>query len=98
MEKYYIESFMVNKLWGWRNFVIRFNKDVNIIIGPNASGKTTILNMLRFILTAEVLNLIGIEFLEATLKLESFEGSYAKTIKVIPNEKGYEYIISKEKN
>jgi len=49
MADYFIKEFRIKKLWGYRNMKISFNKDVNILIGQNASGKTTILNLLRYI-------------------------------------------------
>ena len=42
MSSYFIESFKIDKLWGYRDIDLVFNKDVNVLIGPNASGKTTI--------------------------------------------------------
>ena len=50
MRNYFIESFKITKLWGYRNIDLTFNNDVNILIGPNGSGKTTILNLLYFYL------------------------------------------------
>lgn len=46
MNQYYISHFSVKNLWGYKNYRIPFFKDVNVIIGPNASGKTTLINIL----------------------------------------------------
>ena len=51
MSSYFIESFKIEKLWGYRDIDLTFNNDVNILIGPNGSGKTTILNLLHSILS-----------------------------------------------
>ncbi|MBC8233601.1 AAA family ATPase, partial [bacterium] len=59
---YYIQGFEVKKLWGYKDINLTFHRDVNILIGPNASGKTTILNLLRYILTSDFLSLSENEF------------------------------------
>ena len=41
MRSYFIESFKITKLWGYRDINLIFDRDVNILIGPNGSGKTT---------------------------------------------------------
>lgn len=66
---YYLKEINISNLWGNRDFQIRLYKDVNIIIGRNASGKTTILDLLRFILTLDLLSLSQIEFDEVVLRL-----------------------------
>ena len=53
MNHYFIESFKISKLWGYRDIDLTFNNDVNILIGPG-SGKTTILNLLHSILSADL--------------------------------------------
>ena len=52
MRSYFVESFKITKLWGYRDINLMFDRDVNVLIGPNASGKTTILNLLHSILSA----------------------------------------------
>ena len=51
MSRYFIESFKIEKLWGYRNIDLTFNNDVNVLIGTNGSGKTTVLNLLHSILS-----------------------------------------------
>ena len=46
---YRIESFEITELWDHQDIYLNFHKDVNVLIGPNASGKTTILNLLHSI-------------------------------------------------
>jgi len=41
MPVFYVKAIEVQKLWGYKDIKLNFNKDVNIIIGRNASGKTT---------------------------------------------------------
>ena len=49
---------MINTLWlkGFRNFSdkqIKFTKDITVIVGPNASGKTNILESVNMLSTAK---------------------------------------------
>ena len=82
MHSYYIESFKITKLWGYRDIDLHFNGDVNILIGPNGSGKTTVLNLLHSILTADLSSITDIKFEQAEIKLRSFIGKSIRTIKV----------------
>lgn len=82
MRNYFIESFKVTKLWGYRDIDLPFNSDVNILIGPNGSGKTTVLNLLHSILTADISNIPSIKFDQAVIKLRSFKGKSIRTLKV----------------
>ncbi len=82
MHNYYIESFKATKLWGYRDIDLHFYSDVNILIGPNGSGKTTVLNLLHSILTADLSNITNIKFDQAEIKLRNFKGKSIRTIKV----------------
>ena len=82
MNNYFIESFKIKKLWGHRDIDRTFHKDVNILIGPNGSGKTTILNLLHSILSADLRSVLNVNFEQAEIGLRSFKGSSVRTIKV----------------
>jgi predicted ATP-dependent endonuclease of OLD family len=97
MSTYYIEKMKVIGLWGYKDFDLTFNKDVNIIIGPNASGKTTLLNILRYIFTVDAFNLIEIEFKSAKIKLRGFTNKKERTITVLQRENGITYYVSNHK-
>ena len=75
MKKYFIESFKIDKLWGDLDMNLIFEPDVNILIGPNGSGKTTVLNLLHSILSADLRSILDINFDQAVIKLKSFEGN-----------------------
>lgn len=90
---YFVHSLEIRKLWGYRDLNLTFNKNINIIIGPNASGKTTILNLLRYVLTVDLRSLNDITFGELLIRLRSFEGKHKRTIKVIPTEKGLKFNV-----
>lgn len=80
MRRYFVESFEINKLWGYQDFDLIFGKDVNILIGPNGSGKTTILNLLSSILSVDLPGILDIKFSEAKIKLRSFKGRSVRTV------------------
>lgn len=82
MSSYFIKSFKITKLWGYRDIDLTFNSDVNILIGPNASGKTTILNLLHSILVFDLPTLLNIHFDQAEIKLSEFEGGSVRTVKI----------------
>lgn len=66
----------------WHRFDAKcnFNPEVNIIIGKNGSGKTTFMNILHSILTADVSGLAENDFVSAKVVLQN--GRKTKTIKV----------------
>ena len=82
MSSYFIESFKINKLWGYLPINLPFHKDVNILIGPNGSGKTTILNLLHSILSFNFQTILDISFDKAEIKLKDFEDSSVRTVKI----------------
>ena len=82
MNSYFIESFKITKLWGYRDIDLAFNSDVNILIGPNGSGKTTILNLLHSILSLDLPILLNINFDQAEIRLRGFKGRSVRTVKI----------------
>ena len=82
MSSYFIESFKIDKLWGYRDINLIFNNDVNILIGPNGSGKTTILNLLHSILSGDLRSVVNFNFQQAKIGLKSFKNNSVRTIKV----------------
>ena len=83
MKKYFISNFSVRELWGHKNYPIEFNDDVNVIIGPNASGKTTLINILYDSLSGNFLRLCRTNFSEVSIKLKDFEGKKERMIRII---------------
>ncbi|MFC1871624.1 AAA family ATPase [Chloroflexota bacterium] len=82
IEKYYIEELNIKKLWGVKDFFIGLDPNVNIIIGPNASGKTTILNILFYALTADLSSLLELMFEEILIKLRTFDNLHERTVRI----------------
>ena len=81
MGSYFIKSFKITKLWGYQDIDLNFNDDVNILIGPNGSGKTTILNLLHSILSVDLWNILNVNFDQAEIKLREFKGRSVRTVK-----------------
>ena len=80
MRNYFIQSFKITKLWGYRDINLTFNNDVNILIGPNGSGKTTVLNLLHSILSTDIPKLLDVNFEQAEIKLREFKGNSVRTV------------------
>lgn len=74
---------------------ISFNPDVNILIGPNGSGKTTILNLIRFVLTVDISALVDTEFEKVTLTLESFDARSTRTVSVTSSSEALTFRLSR---
>lgn len=96
MSLYYVDGISVRSLWGYRDIRIDFDARVNIIVGPNASGKTTILNMLKHTLDADIVKLSEFEFDEIEVKLVSFDNSARRAIKVRAESDHFRFQIGKE--
>lgn len=97
MGPYYIKKMHIVGLWGYREINIDFFDDINIIIGPNASGKTTLLNLIRYIFTADLINLANIEFNEVQINLSGFTDKTTRTIKVRKIDGTFTFRISQKK-
>ena len=81
MSSYFIESFEIRNLWGYRDIHVQFHRDVNILIGPNGSGKTTILNLLHAILSSDLRSILEVKFGEAVIKLRGVTGNSVRTVR-----------------
>ena len=99
MSSYFIESFKIEKLWGYRDIDLTFNNDVNVLIGPNGSGKTTILHLLHAILSADLPSLLNVNFEQAEIKLRGFKGRSVRTVtaKVNTEDESLELGLGKNK-
>ena len=82
MHDYFIDSIKIKKLWGHQDIDLSFYDDVNILIGPNACGKTTILNLLSSILLADLNSILNVNFEQAEVKLKCFDEDLEHTILV----------------
>lgn len=95
---YYISSIAVKKLWGHRDIPpLSLHPDINIIIGPNASGKTTIINLLYSSLIANLIALSQIEFQEILISLAAFESTETSTVRVVQSKESIDLTFGKLK-
>jgi predicted ATPase len=93
MKSHYITSIQVTKLWGDKNIKFKLYPDVNVIIGPNASGKTTIINLLMYSLTGNVIRLMDYQFKLIHISLKAFDGGDELEVKVSKTEEEIRFEI-----
>ena len=98
MKKYFISGYSVRNLWGDKTYPLTFQKDVNVIIGPNASGKTTLINILFDSLSGNFTRLCRTDFSEVVIKLKVFEGQGQKTLRLVRGEEELSIYIGNEKH
>ncbi len=69
MEKLFLKRFKINGLFGMYDINIPFESNINIFVGENGLGKTTILNALNYVIQADSdgLSTINFESIEVTL-------------------------------
>lgn len=60
--KPFIKQFKINNLFGYKNLCLKFDQPIQILIGENGFGKTTVLNALYFLLKSDYTNLLRIKF------------------------------------
>ena len=71
-----LKYFKVSKLHGYLNKDIKFFDGVNLIVGINGSGKTSVLNMINWMLTPDLGHLCITHFKEAKLEFEYNKKQY----------------------
>ncbi|EPQ3971572.1 AAA family ATPase [Acinetobacter baumannii] len=79
----YLKSFKAKKIYGSFNFDINFNKTLNIIIGPNGVGKTTVLKIILAIFNLDYIFLSKLKFEEIDIIFthEKYSDSVDLTLK-----------------
>ena len=75
-----VQEFSITGFWGKYEAQSSFHEDVNIVIGRNGSGKTTFMNILHAVLSADAEALYNNDFRTATVKLTN--GKSTRTIRV----------------
>lgn len=74
-----IKSISVKGLWDIKDVSVTFNEDVNILIGGNGTGKTTLLKILEGILNVDLQNIDDIVFNNVQIVLQA-EGSEERNV------------------
>ncbi len=74
-----VSSISIENFWQKYAVACSFDKDVNIVIGRNGTGKTTFMNLLHAVLSADVDELFEHDFTKITVTLTN--GNKTKTIK-----------------
>lgn len=63
-----IESFIVKGLWGRQDYTLNFDPNLNIFIGSNGTGKTTLLKLMWYMISGHIRQaLVEIPFKEAEI-------------------------------
>ncbi len=57
-----IKEIKINKLYDMYNYDIKFNEDITFLHGKNGCGKTTILNIITYIITGKIYKLFSYDF------------------------------------
>ena len=82
MKSHFISHVKIEGLWGDKSFSIPFFDNVNVIIGPNASGKTTIINILMYALTGNLSRLFEYAFDSVEITLTSFANKKKLNVRI----------------
>ncbi|NNU81616.1 AAA family ATPase [Halovulum dunhuangense] len=78
----YIEKVKIQGFWGRKNVSISFHDDINFLIGPNGSGKTTIINLISAVLRADIPALYSIQFETIFIHLKTIGANKKPIIEV----------------
>ena len=65
-----IQNITITGLFGTRTISIDFNREVNIFIGENGLGKTTIMNCVYYLLSKNYIELLNIDFVSISIKIK----------------------------
>ena len=92
---YIIKSIKIEDFWGSYNIQTEFNQDVNIFIGGNGTGKTTLMNILKAVLTVDLPLLSEQKF--SNISIELLYKKKVRKIKVTRMEMKYPFEMLKYK-
>lgn len=86
-----IKKIQVDKLHGYFDYDINLNEDISLLYGKNGSGKTTVLNLIGFIISGELYKLKDVIFNEVIITTTN-----NKILKLKKNEKSVELSFLEE--
>lgn len=82
----YVDNIEIEGFWETKKVSLKLHEDLNFLIGPNGSGKTTIINLLSAALRADIQYLYSIQFTKISIRLKTI-GSNIKPIIEITKER-----------
>lgn len=77
-----VESVSIYGFWGSEIVRVRFERDVNFLIGRNGSGKTTIINLIAAALKGDIATLYSVSFERIVVTLKSIGANKKPIIEV----------------
>ncbi|WP_276979595.1 AAA family ATPase [Flavobacterium filum] len=86
-----IKSVKIEKLWGEKDYDLKFDQSVNFLIGPNGSGKTTIMNILTDALNGDLYKLSESFFEKITIDFFQNDKKETLSIRVTKSNKEVHY-------
>lgn len=95
-----IKNIEIDGFWGRFKVETEFNNDINIFLGNNGTGKTTLINFIEGVLNADIFILDSLEFNEINVLLT--DSKHQRTINVKKNKNNlsnteFIFTISREK-
>jgi predicted ATPase len=90
-----IKNLKVEKLYGYIDKDINFNEDLSLLVGINGSGKTSILNLINWLISPSLPHLCVTEFSSLSLTFDYKNESYV--IKCKHNKATFNYSIKSTK-
>lgn len=90
-----IENIKIEKFYGYIDKEIDFNTDLTLLVGINGSGKTSILNLINWMVRPSIPNLCVTEFKKLTLKFKLKRTKY--TVVCEHSKTVFNYTISTSK-
>jgi energy-coupling factor transporter ATP-binding protein EcfA2 len=83
----YIKRVEISGFWGDQDLVLNLYEDVNFLIGPNGSGKTTVINTIAAALTGDFANLDRLPFRSILITLHNPVSDRKQLVEVTKKER-----------
>lgn len=83
IKKVKLLNLSITKLYGELNYSVTFNDDITFLYGDNGCGKTTILNILTYIITGKIYELFRYDFTTMELTYSSAQTGKKEKIKLL---------------